>query len=595
LTKWLGSYSFFLAQDKEKVTPHLSSFRYTLRNLFFRGSVLSSFIVILVLMVFSYLRFVHEEIAPFFPLYDDQGYYLRAAHEYFDYAQKNGFFRLLKAHFTHNADALGFYPASSLHMSLLASFLFPIFGTARIGALSILLLSWSLLLATAAFVFNALGKSWNYSALVVRLFLSAGFGFVGAGGMFDFRMDFPAACWSGIAMMLWCLFIERPSRKYAAFASLVTFGLFFCRILTLTYWSLPLCLILAYVFIDRRKKVPKGYSKVFPSIGFLAIASLILLFWDRIFILNYYFTASLLEAPIRNLSKGLYEGKASMFLYYFRSLWGEHLGYYVRLQGVLTCLAGVYLFLGSKVNKEGAPPSAIRKETFVFVFLTGLWPLIVLTNQPNHASQVTGILVPPVIVGLGLLLVNWTQAVEKKVPQRFRGLAFLALITGFFFWEQQLVISTPFQGQRRIDAIQFNSVLQEIALHELHPLNPKINSVPALPQLAVLDWVDGFNHNSVTLYDRERLGIKRSFEMELPRTIFKRTDVELLGSINKAKAIIVPRDPSHLRNRPWPVMQSIQSSFPQLLKEIRGRMVLAKVFKYGEFEYELFLSRSTPL
>ena len=563
-------------------------------NSLLREPIAASLVVLLVWVILSYLRFAREEIAPFFPLYDDQGYYLRAAHEYFDYAEKNGFLRLLRAHSIHNTGALGFYPASSLHMSLLASFLFPIFGTGRLGALSILIISWISLLATGAFVFKTLGKSWNYAALIVGLFLSAGFGFVGAGGMFDFRMDFSAACWTGTAILLWCLFIEKPNKRCAASASLVTFGLFFFRILTMTYWLLPLGLLFIYAFLDTKRRSPHGFFKAVPSLALLGVASCVLIFWDKTFIYDYYFTAAMLEAPIRNLAKGLSHDTAGMLLYYPKILWREHLGYYTRLQVAFTFLGLLALSVVSKVKLRRPRLTSVRVETLVFLLFSGFWPLLILTLQPNRAPQVTGILVPPTLIALGLLLTLSAKSIEENAPRRFRGFALISLLMGLIFWEQQLVISSPFQGQSRADAIQYNAILEKTALHERTSVGQGIAPTLPVPQIAFLDWVHGFNHNSVTLYARERLGLKLSFEMEMPRTIFGKTTLELLSSIHKADAVIVPKNPSQLRNLQWPIMESIQNNFPLLLQQTRSKMRLADEFKYGGFEYELYLSRSTP-
>ena len=543
----------------------------------------------LMLTVGCYIRFIFEEIVPFYPLYTDQGYYLRAAYEYFEYGRSHGFLSLLKAHFLHDYSALGFTSASSLHMSLLASLLFPVVGANRLGALSILIFSWFALLITSAFVFKKITKNWAYSAWIVGLLLGTRFCFIGPGGMADFRMDFPAACWSGVAILLWCLFLQFPSSKYAWMASTITFGLFLFRILTLVYWGPVLLALFLHSAWEYKKRRSTQFQSLWPAMITLGCAVLVLIVWDWSFIYHYYFVAQKEEAPLRRQAMGLLNSGLGAFLFYPKNLWNYHFGNYAKIE-LLFSGACILIFSLKKIVKDKLKifscTSCDRKILF-FVSSLIFWPIFVLFMNALPASQVAGIAIPPLVFACGIIVVIATKQIGLQFHRFLTILGGVTLFFGFACWQQQLVRSTPFQGKAKTDAIRFNQILEKIAFYETS-LQKK--DAEPLSQVAYLDWKEGFDHNSVTLYARERLHLDLSFEMEVPRTIFHKTEQELLASLKKANAIILPKDGRHLKDVPWPIMKSIGNSYETLANFITHHFFLADEFQNGLHDYQLYLA-----
>jgi hypothetical protein len=541
---------------------------------------------VIVCIVLAYIRFVSEEIAPFQPLATDQGYYLRAAHEYFDFAKGHGVINLLWAHFRHNTAALGFYTATSLHMALLASLVFPLFGSGRMGALSLLLISWVGLLSVTSFAFRRIGKSWNYAALAVGLLLGTKLCFVGAGGIADFRMDFPAACWTGISFLFWCLSLEESDSKFAWLGSFSTLVLVFFRIITLVYWAPILIGLFVYTAWEYKKRDNDRFLKLLPPLLGLGAASLLIVIWDWSFIYSYYFVAHIgNEASIRKNAIGLLHNLWGTILYFPKSLWNEHLGVFskVQLTAVLLFISGLYLWK-RKTLRNSKNVSGVKPESILLGLALVVWPVVVLTIQPDRAPQVVGIALTPLIATMGLLIIKWTQGISKALPRVFDLLSLMVLVTGFLFWEQKLVRSAPFQEQGRIDAFNYSQILNVIATR-----------TGRAPQVMFLDWVDGFDHNAVTLYAYERLNISKRFEMEVPRFIFEKTQAELLESLYRAEAVIIPKNSEHLKTIPWPIMRSISDHFSSLENRVHSSMVFAREFTYAGYDYELYLAHSAQI
>ncbi len=542
--------------------------------------------IVSILSLFVYVRFVFEEIAPFPPLYSDQGYYLKAAHDYFDFMGSQGVLAVLKAHFSHDISSLGFASASSLHMSLVGAFLFNLFGASRLGALSIHILSWiCLLFVGTAFLNRVVGKL-SIVFFFLGLLLSTQFAFMGAGGITDFRMDFPAACWSGIALFLWCWFLFEPRSKKAYGAAFVTGGIFFFRVIAAVYWFPVIGALTLYLWIKWRRANDLRLFIAMPAILLLIGWFLTLVFWDRVFIYQYYFLTHVgQEGSLRGLSD-----KWASFAYYPMNIWNHDLGsmrwgmYGVGLLAIVRLLSRRVRISG-KLGAERSREAVY--ESLWLCLLSAVCPLVILSVLPQRTPQVTSIVVPAIALGCTLSLMILTRQWSRLNLQRLGVFSFFFLMGTFVLWEKNLVRSAPFQGSLRGQALRVGQVFDAVVKHAERQKRMNLGSNP---EVAFLDWVGGFDHNSVTMRACEQQRLSLSFEMVIPRLIFKMKSDDLEQAVRRATAVIVPKNFAHLKDHSWPIMQSVYENFPTLLKIIRSEKIKTDEFKYGEREYELYLS-----
>ena len=545
-------------------------------------------VAILVLCLFNFIRFIQEEIAPYFPVMTDQGYYLKNAHQYWDYSKTHGYWNLLKAHFSHDKPALGFYPSSNLQMSLLASLLFPLVGATRAGALSIHIFSWLVLLTLFAWVLRKITNSWFWPALGVALLLSTSFSFVSAGGIADFRMEFPAACWTSISLLAWCWFLQYPKKHAAWMAAGLTFGLFSFRLISIPYWILPITFLLIYAsFCPCAPRIfprNKLRSAQIPILC-LGMASLVLLIWNQTFIKEYYLGAFLAEVPLKSMHSSTWKE----VLYYPKSLWESHFGRFAFVElgaiFIFRLLASAY-FSFSLQKKKPSESVTLYPETLFFCFSLVLSAICVLSLSPHRTPQHAGIVAPSLAIGLVFLILR--HAPKRSKLSQTVGAALL-LVGGFLCWQWQLLQSAPFKDQARREEATLNHVFDSITTR-INRLDRIRHDALDMPNIVFLDWVEGFSHNSIFLYGREHLGYGKSLEMTVPRYIFTLSQKELLAEIHNASVVVMPENSQALAERPWPIMQSIRENFAILTSEVQSTMKFAETFQYHGVRYRLYFS-----
>lgn len=535
----------------------------------------------LLLIAAASLQFIRSEIVPFYPLYLDQNGYLSAAYAYADAAQREGFLSAVRGHLAHDSGRLGFLPSLNSNMSLAAAGIFQIVGEGRLAALGIHLLSFLFLLATVFFVFGRITRQAGYALLACAFLLFLKMPHVGAGGMEDFRMDFPAACWMGTSAALWVLFLHQPRTRYAWLATAAMGVLLFFRIIALVYLALPLGflgLLLGYSFVTGKRR---GLRRCLPPLLVFGAYAALLIGWDWSFLRSYYFDTQLGSDVAARGADKTWADPGRALLYYPLSLIENHFGWkpFYALLVAIFFTAGFRLCQKRPAGRKISLP--IRWPAILFCLGAVIFPLIVLTANPHRTPQVAGVSAVPLALA-GLLL--FLAFSPRQNGRGLFGAGAALLFAGTAFWTAALFASAPFQKEARLDALALNPVFErmfrELTLDPGHP-----------PNFAVYDFQEALIGYGVWFYGRERLGSDRKVSCIFPVQVQKIDADPLLAQLRQARLVILPRDPSILASRPYPISRSMLEHYPVVKADLLRHMALQSSFTYQGVLYDIFASK----
>lgn len=357
---------------------------------------------------------IAHNVAPYYPINNDQiSYYL------YTYRLINDGWLAVLHEFTNGVHATGMgFTAAGAALGL-------VFGPNRTAIVSFNLIC---LLALELVQFRVLLARTQNAAVAwisIALLMSAQSLFNGAGGLYDFRIDFAALCLYGIWVysILWCDVFANTRRSglvVLATALLVAF-----RYLTTIYVAVLLGALLVVFVVglfrhggnDERRALLWRRTRNLVWVG-LVSALLIgpLLFASRQEIYNYYVVGHVVgeEKYIRAHMLGLFT-LADHLLYYPRSLYRDHLGW---ITVALMAAAGL-------VSSALPPPSLdlLSKRLRVYaldVLVLGLAvviPLAVLTADISKSSVVGGIVIAPLVA----LVCLWCTATWRDRDPAFSG------------------------------------------------------------------------------------------------------------------------------------------------------------------------------
>lgn len=575
----VGAYSDFFKWASKTSRKAVPAKRFVLRHAWIVPaiSILISFAV--------FQKFILYEVAPFYPRRSDQNAYLSAAYRYHEKIHELGFWSPLTQLFSGNlsgdpdvvVDSFGGFGPNS-NMSLIAGYFFYFFGASRYSALLIHFCSWAILLFSVYWSVSKISGKQTLGWMAAGTLLFTNMAMVPAGGIADFRMDFVASCWMGVSVAIWCLFIHHPRRLYAWLGSGAVAFLVFVRLISAASIGIPLAYVLFLGLYSFRTGKRRGLRHaIIPLISLGAfVASLVAANWR--FIYEYYFKLSLeTQLASRGADETWENGVFNALSYYPESLVFHHFGI-----GTLVILLIAAAFVGilSKYRHSALPQRrkiVVRKEGFLFVALSVIVPLVVLTANPHRTSHVAGVAVVPLALFGILCLISLRQMMNRN-GMFLVGL--LVCVLGTVTWSGNLMESAPFPGESRRDAEMINMVFAHLNF-ELQSKPPELRTV------AVLDFLEATD--GVWYFGREKLGMRFPVVHTFPTNIIRVDTDEIIATFREASAVIAPRDKSILERRPYHVSESIAEAFDATMSEVRARLPLHSTFSYKGVDYDLYL------
>ncbi len=365
------------------------------------------FVVVLLVQIAAYYAFVAREISGGYPFANDQAGYLSKSHQIFESMLSRGIFSSLWQGIT------GKEPTGML-MPSEAAFLYLLFGVSRAVALSIHLFHWIVLQVVVFATFSKLTRSasWGYYAVGLLLLISSPFQFVG--GMFDFRMDFSAACLFGIVCSL-VIYTQCSDDRRATWylAGTCVYAICFRHILLVflggTFGIFSFVILIQYIRAPRTERLVVRRSLrnfIIPTFC-LSLGGLLMIATKYQAFYSYYVIGHLIgsENEVRAAEYGV--NAIGRYAYYPFSIAQQHLGYPALIVlGVVLVLFVIQAIVLRVGSSSGAPtPRSIEtgNAAILFVALLVVVTMAVLTANTAKSPVVGSMLTAPILLLFALL------------------------------------------------------------------------------------------------------------------------------------------------------------------------------------------------
>lgn len=385
-----------------------------------------------------FINYVNKEVIPYYPFGHDQASFLATSYQCYTEVLQTGFSELFKIH---SANSLLFVPQVVLF--------FLIFGANRLVAL---LINFSYFMLLQIFILQTVKSitgRYSISFLFLGLLLSANTPFFWAGGLVDVRIDFIAFCLYGIftcCVIRSNLFVDK---KWSFFAICFASLLVLTRLIAFSYIFAIVSSLLVYflVKVHLLKSIDSNTFKVRIKNSLIAFFILLFLFsvvlyfqWKQIY--NYYVIGHLIgnEKAIRAQEVGA-TNLYNHFIYYPDSLFKNHISSLSRtLMGSLLFIGIVsYIrfnllpqtsfrslsagsserrtFSANYLDTANKPRNDVRgsREICIFLVLSILFPLIILTIDQSKSPIVIGILLIPCLFLFLFLLLYFFDNFPSKL------------------------------------------------------------------------------------------------------------------------------------------------------------------------------------
>ncbi len=287
--------------EKMSVSKVASSFQYKL---------LLSCLVVFSIEFFLFRRYVLVNIAPYYPAYFDQTDYLKNC------------YRLL-LFLTHQGNIHDFsWIATGVLYQLFTVGFFFLFGASRLVALSVNFLFFVFMQCTLVYAAYQRYQSRIMVFLLWGLVIAPGFLYRGAGGLFDFRMDFAATCLYGALVSLFVLSRGFSIKKFNVLMAITILLLLGIRFISATYLIGFFSTYLGITFFSSRLRSHTDQKNlaIILLVTIVGVALYFFCFYKALY--GYYYVGHVLsnEKNIRLLEQGVHSLGGSL-LFYPHNFW----------------------------------------------------------------------------------------------------------------------------------------------------------------------------------------------------------------------------------------------------------------------------------
>lgn len=373
----------------------------------------SLFVLAVIIQYGLFRTYAVREVSWGYPAFHDQCEYLIESYWLHEDIKSKGSINAVKSLLSKN------FPPQGILLQHEASFLYFLIGPSRLSALTLNFIHFILLQIVLFAVFRKITQSWLMAWIPVALIWFAKTTFYIAGGITDFRLDFPALCLFGIYLTVIIFSQSFLVRKFSVIAAVIGIILMLTRTIFAVYLAgilITFTLALA-IFLFVRKSVRREnicrLKNIFLSVLIMFVVGAPYLWFARNAIKNYYFIGHIMgsEKKIRAVEAGI-QSLSDHLRYYPDSLMMHHLGKNVLIE----VIALIFLFIIARfiilkyfsAQEEQHPLTEelfASFETFVFLLSSFLLPLLILTANTAKSPVVANTLVMPVILLFSLLFV----------------------------------------------------------------------------------------------------------------------------------------------------------------------------------------------
>jgi hypothetical protein len=516
-------------------------------------------ITVAAILCLQWLLFSHwalREVTWGYPGIFDQNLYLGHSYRAFEdmrtHGVVGGLWRGLNA---------GLPQGNLLHTE--AAFYYLFAGPSRLSALTVVWFHWASLQLAMVATMRWLTRSWSASLVTLGLLLTTTSRFAEAGGQWDFRLDFSAACLYGVAL---CALVRSrcfQSRPWSVVVGLVTGLLILCRHLSALSVLPVIGIAMVYSAICAVRARPGGADRaawrsrsanavVAAALG-LALSGPIL--WNaRAQIVSYYgahITTD--EGPLRRAEQGVFT-ILEFGAYYPRSLLHDHLG--------ATCallLAGLAIGSGLGLLRQRARAAHPVSESWlpmVMLVAAGVVPLSVLTLVPTRSPVVAGFVLAPAIGVVLAAVASWVhRGIGRGADLALKIAASACIVAGLATDVRFGARRGPMAGKEQ-DIVQLATIVDAVGRSGLRHGPP--------PTLA-LDRIVEFMHVAIFQpWYYERQGVWVELQPILGGGILAVPDQDVLAAVNQADVLVLTDPSSPDVGFPYPYHAAMKRLYPQL-------------------------------
>jgi hypothetical protein len=553
------------------------------------------YIAIFVLLAIEYMWFrtyVLHEIAYYYPYNFDQASYLRASYVLYHDVKVRGLHSIWQ-----------YYPigATGLLFPLQTLLFFLLFGTSRLTALSISFFYFALLLCVCILVVKRFSRKLYVPIIFLALLLSIQTPFLPFGGVTDFRIDFIAFCLYGI--FITCvirsqIFLER---KWTIIAALLGCILILFRYITAVYIGLNFFLMFLYLCCNKywqytdiaRLQSNKRIINLLIAgsiIGLFAFIPCLMLSGHAIY--NYYVVGHVLggEKYIRSILVGS-NGLFASLTFYPRLIIFRHLG----INLVAICLRllaiGFLLFILAKVFNNKREPrkkhvivnNNILSSNFaigcVFLVLSIILPLIILTLDVSKSFVVGGIVVMPIlwlVMWIFLRLDEKRTVITNRIDWINYIIAIVLLIIGVY---------SQYHGYHRSQSAARLQDLQSISKMYNDIGNYTVAKKIPVIYLSVDSIKDSLSAGNLVVLYFEKYGKLLNVEQPMWKTLFPVDKQQVIRALQKSNVVIVNLS-GYRGITNYPFDNSIRN-----MREFMMQYVKRHFVKFGDYKFDGYVYR----
>lgn len=426
---------------------------------------IASHAVIFLLFLLEYAlfsRYVTREVAPFYPPYFDQAFFLTETYRLYDAIRgtgsRVGWVKVLLGEFF-SSDAQGHLMHIQTNIFMLHA------GASRFTAL-VPGFAYFIVLQYAFFhVARKLTENYAMGFIIVGLMLSVSYPFYFAGALFDYRLDFIAFCVYGLFAASVVASDSFLARRGAVYATLVAWLLVLFRHVTVAYVGITYLVMLVIIAafyvqsgsIDYKKECVARMKHIIASGISILVVMAPFVWLSRLDIYNYYGRHHVLGLDREfRLAHAKVHDFLSNLLYYPARL-REHVGPSCFSMILLFLLLAFVLIVIKRINERKPPRAAadgpeiptarsrilLAPETYVFLALLVAIPIAIITFDYNKSPVVAAGVIPPLLLFIVLAFSNALRGAGASFPvaarsrsralwDRYAGLAIALLATAVF-------------------------------------------------------------------------------------------------------------------------------------------------------------------
>lgn len=543
------------------------------------GKYLSIWFFLICTIIFEFILFkdyLLQSVIGFYPATYDQAVYLPLVYGIYENINTNGITSFL--HFYS-------YLPTGILFPFNAILLFLLFEPDRFYALLPNFIYFAIFQLTLFWTVKKVTRNYLYAFIAFLLLLTLKTPFIGAGGIADYRMDFIAFCTYGIFIS----FVMRSEvflhRNWSLITGLIATLMISMRFMMLVYVFIIFFFVISYFikeyfFSASQQKKDAAKTRV---INIFFSGLLISFFILPLLFVNY---TSLYEYYIRGHFTGeehFLRGFHATNLYNYLMLYPNvlksyHLGTFANYSILLLLISFPLLYNFFPQRPIMNNPS--RRWEFVFLTISIIVPLMVLTIDPSKSHIVSNIVVGPLIWLVILICSQFQLTLPPKLTISFLSVFFIIAL--IFQWNS------------------YNKdKLTTARVAELHVLNKMYMDIGNYSVKAGLDNIvfshdqpsEFINHGCLkTVYYEQRKKMLNVAGSLLGASLLPITKDQAFDTLKKSNIIVLTIDnysPSH-----FPFSESILRFHSALVNYAEKNFTKMGDYIFLENHYRVYTNRS---